>query len=95
MKSVRSAVARVGRECSFRLMPETEAPPLLREQLNALRERWRDGEDERGFTMELGGGVRGEDPELMLAVAFAFEGRRSASCGSRRASATRRAGRWT
>jgi lysyl-tRNA synthetase, class II len=75
MKSVRSAVARVSRECTFRLMRETEASPALRAQLNELRERWRDGEDERGFTMELGGGVRGEDPELLLAVAFAGDGR--------------------
>ena len=71
MKGVRSAVSRVGRDCAFRLMREPEASPALRAQLNELRERWRDGEDERGFTMELGGGVRGEDPELLLAVAFA------------------------
>jgi lysylphosphatidylglycerol synthetase-like protein (DUF2156 family) len=69
-KSVRSAVTRVARECSFRLMRETDASPALRARLNELRERWRDGAEERGFTMELGGGVRGEDPELMLAVAF-------------------------
>jgi lysyl-tRNA synthetase class 2 len=73
MKSVRSAVSRVGRECTFRLLREPEASPALRAQLNELRERWREGEDERGFTMELGGGVRGEDPELLLAVAFAGE----------------------
>ena len=61
-KSVRSAVTRVGRECSFRMLRETEASGILRDALNELRERWRDGSDERGFTMELGGGVRGEDP---------------------------------
>ncbi|MDA0185002.1 lysine--tRNA ligase [Solirubrobacter phytolaccae] len=75
MKSVRSAVARVGRECSFELLREPEASPALRDQLNALRERWRDGADERGFTMELGGGVTGEDPELLLALALAPDGR--------------------
>jgi lysyl-tRNA synthetase, class II len=74
-KSVRAAVTRVGRECTFRLLRETDAPAALREALEELRERWRDGEDERGFTMELGGGVRGEDAELLLAVAFADDGR--------------------
>jgi lysyl-tRNA synthetase class 2 len=75
MKSVRSAVARVGRECSFEFLREPEVSPALREQLNALRERWRDGAEERGFTMELGGGVTGEDPELLLALALAPDGR--------------------
>ena len=74
-KSVRSAVTRVGRECTFRVMRETDASGVLRDALNELRERWRDGSQERGFTMELGGGVRGEDPELLLAVAFAEDGR--------------------
>jgi lysylphosphatidylglycerol synthetase-like protein (DUF2156 family) len=74
-KSVRSAVTRVGRECTFRMLRETDASGVLRDALNELRERWRDGSDERGFTMELGGGVRGEDPELLLAVAFADDGR--------------------
>ena len=74
-KSVRNAVSRVGRECSFRMMRESDASEPLRDALNALRERWRDGAQERGFTMELGGGVRGDDPELLLAVAFAPDGR--------------------
>jgi len=74
-KSVRSAVTRVGHECTFRMLRETDASGVLRDALNELRERWRDGSDERGFTMELGGGVRGEDPELLLAVAFADDGR--------------------
>src|SRR5262249_5209164 len=74
-KSVRAAVNRVGRDCRFRLMREIDAPEPLRNELNVLRERWRDGAEERGFTMELGGGVRGEDPELLLAVAFGEDGR--------------------
>ena len=57
------------------MLRETDASGVLRDALNELRERWRDGSDERGFTMELGGGVRGEDPELLLAVAFADDGR--------------------
>ena len=60
-----AASARSG--CCARPTPRS----VLRDALNELRERWRDGDDERGFTMELGGGVRGEDPELLLAVAFA------------------------
>jgi lysylphosphatidylglycerol synthetase-like protein (DUF2156 family) len=48
---------------------EVDAPPRLREQLEQVRERWRDGTPERGFTMELGGGVTGENPDLLLAVA--------------------------
>jgi lysyl-tRNA synthetase, class II len=70
MKAVRTAVRRVGRHHHFRLMRETDAAPELREELNAIRERWRGKAPERGFTMELGGGVRGEDPDLLLAVAF-------------------------
>jgi lysyl-tRNA synthetase, class II len=70
MKSVRSAVARVGRDHRFRLMRETDASPQLVEDLNKIRERWRGKAPERGFTMELGGGVRGENPDFLLAVAF-------------------------
>jgi lysylphosphatidylglycerol synthetase-like protein (DUF2156 family) len=70
MKSVRSAVSRVGKNHSFRLMRETDAPPTLCEELNAIRERWRGKEPERGFTMELGGGVTGDNPDLLLAVAY-------------------------
>jgi lysyl-tRNA synthetase class 2 len=70
MKSVRSAVARVGKNHSFRLMRETDASPQLCEDLNAIRERWRGKTPERGFTMELGGGVTGDNPDLLLAVAF-------------------------
>ena len=75
MKSVRAAVKRVGRDHRFRLMRETDASPQLVEQLNAIRERWRGKAPERGFTMELGGGVRGENPDFLLAVAFDGEER--------------------
>jgi lysylphosphatidylglycerol synthetase-like protein (DUF2156 family) len=51
-------------------MRETDAPPELCEQLNRIRERWRGKAPERGFTMELGGGVRADNEELLLAVAF-------------------------
>ena len=68
-KSVRAAARRVGARCDFRVLREADAPPRLREQLEQVRERWRDGAPERGFTMELGGGVTGENPDLLLAVA--------------------------
>jgi lysyl-tRNA synthetase, class II len=75
MKAVRTAVRRVGRHHRFGLMREADAPPELCKQLNAIRERWRGKAPERGFTMELGGGIRGEDPDLLLAVAFDAEER--------------------
>jgi lysyl-tRNA synthetase, class II len=70
MKSVRSAVARVGKNHSFRIMREADASPQLCDDLNAIRERWRGKAPERGFTMELGGGVTGDNPDLLLAVAY-------------------------
>jgi len=70
MKSVRSAVKRVGRNHRFRLMRESDASPQVVQQLNEIRERWRGKAPERGFTMELGGGVRGQNPDFLLAVAF-------------------------
>ena len=70
MKSVRSAVSRVAKNHTFRLMRETDASPALRDDLNAIRERWRGKAPERGFTMELGGGVRGDNPDLLLAIAY-------------------------
>jgi lysyl-tRNA synthetase class 2 len=75
-KSVRSAVKRVARDHRFRLMRESDASPQLVDQLNEIRERWRGKAPERGFTMELGGGVRGENPDFLLAVAFKADSER-------------------
>jgi lysylphosphatidylglycerol synthetase-like protein (DUF2156 family)/elongation factor P--beta-lysine ligase len=75
-KSVRSAVKRVGRDHRFRVMRESDASPQLVEDLNKIRERWRGKAPERGFTMELGGGVRGQSPDFLLAVAFQSESER-------------------
>jgi lysyl-tRNA synthetase class 2 len=75
-KSVRAAVKRVGRDHRFRLMRESDASPQLVEELNKIRERWRGKAPERGFTMELGGGVRGQNPDFLLAVAFQSESER-------------------
>lgn len=70
MKSVRSAVKRVERQCGFKLMRESDASPELCTQLNEIRRRWRGDAPERGFTMELGRDVKGENPDFLLAVAF-------------------------
>jgi lysyl-tRNA synthetase, class II len=75
-KSVRAAVKRVGRDHRFRLLRESDASPQLVEELNKIRERWRGKAPERGFTMELGGGVRGQNPDFLLAVAFQSESER-------------------
>jgi lysylphosphatidylglycerol synthetase-like protein (DUF2156 family) len=75
MKSVRSAVKRVGKRASFHLMRESGASPQLCSELNEIRDRWRGKAPERGFTMELGGGVRGENPNFLLAVAFGGDDR--------------------
>ncbi len=69
MKPVREAVNRVARDHRFELLREADAPPPLVAQLNAISEEWRRGAQERGFTMELGEDIVGEDPDFLLAVA--------------------------
>jgi lysylphosphatidylglycerol synthetase-like protein (DUF2156 family) len=69
-KSLRAAVRRVGRSYHFQLITESNAPARLVEQLNAISEQWRGGEEERGFTMELARDVTGDEPELLLAIAL-------------------------
>jgi lysyl-tRNA synthetase len=69
MKPVREAVNRVGRDHAFELLRESDATPALVAQLNAISDEWRRGAQERGFTMELGEDVAGEDPDYLLAVA--------------------------
>ena len=70
LKQVRSAVKRVGKGHHFRLIRESDASPALVGALNEIRERWRGKAPERGFTMELGQDVRGENPDFLLAVAL-------------------------
>jgi lysyl-tRNA synthetase len=69
MKKVREAVNRVGKTHDFQLLPESEATPELIEALNAISERWRGKEPERGFTMSLSQDVEGTSPEILLAIA--------------------------
>jgi len=69
MKAVREAVNRVGRDHSFELLHEDQATPELVAQLNEISELWRRGEEERGFTMELGEDVEGVNPDFRIALA--------------------------
>jgi lysyl-tRNA synthetase class 2 len=69
MKGLRGTVKRAGKDLTFRMIRESEAPPILCEQLNEIRERWRGDSDERGFTMDLGTEVQGKDPDFLLAIA--------------------------
>ncbi len=69
MKKVREAVNRVARSHEFRLIRESAAAPELVAALNAISERWRGKEPERGFTMSLSQDVEGKSSEILLAVA--------------------------
>jgi lysyl-tRNA synthetase class 2 len=75
-KGLRAAVRRVGKTYRFRLMPESNAPPALVAQLNAISERWRGKNPERGFTMSLSQDIQGAgaNPEFLLCVALDPDG---------------------
>ena len=68
--SVRQAVHRVDRTHTFRILAESTASPELVAALNAISERWRGKNPERGFTMDLAQDVRGTNPEFLLCVAL-------------------------
>ena len=85
MKAVRAAVNRVGKDHRFELIAETDASPPLVDELNEISDEWRDGAEERGFTMELGQDVEGAEEDFVLAIAREAERRAAgsrASCGS-------------
>ncbi len=69
MKAVRAAVNHVGKDHDFDLIKETEASSDLIDELNLISEEWRDGADERGFTMELGQDVEGKEEDFVIAIA--------------------------
>jgi lysylphosphatidylglycerol synthetase-like protein (DUF2156 family) len=71
-KGLRSAVRRVGRTYTFRMVPESRASATLVAQLNAISARWRGKKPERGFTMSLSQDVvgAGANPEFLLCVAL-------------------------
>src|SRR4029078_4078891 len=69
MKAVRAAVNRVGKDHRFELIKESDASRPLVDELNEISEEWRDGSEERGFTMELGQDVEGVEEDFVLAIA--------------------------
>ena len=70
MKPVREAVNRVGRDHTFRADARDRGVARAgRAAERDPRARGAEGADERGFTMELGEDVRGEDPDFVLAMA--------------------------
>ena len=69
-RDVRQAVRRVERTHTFRLLSEATASTELVTALNAISERWRGSEPERGFTMDLAQDVNGANPEFLLCVAL-------------------------
>jgi lysyl-tRNA synthetase, class II len=75
-KGLRGAVRRVGRTHGFRLVVESQASATLVDQLNAISERWRGKDPERGFTMTLSQDVQGAgaNPEFLLCVALDADG---------------------
>ncbi|WP_433284542.1 lysine--tRNA ligase [Pseudonocardia sp. CA-142604] len=75
-KSLRAAVRRVGRTHRFQLIAESNAPPRLVEQLNAISAKWRGKAPERGFTMSLSQDVTGAgaNQEFLLCVALDEDG---------------------
>ncbi|MBM3666289.1 MAG: lysine--tRNA ligase [Actinobacteria bacterium] len=75
MKAVREAVTRVAKRHRFVLIRESDASPRLVKQLNGISAEWREGEAERGFTMELARDVAGDQPDLLLAVAMSEDDR--------------------
>jgi lysyl-tRNA synthetase len=70
MKDVRQAARRIAKQYRFRLIQESAASPELVDALNAISEKWRGKNPERGFTMALSQDVKGENPEFLLCVAF-------------------------
>ncbi len=74
-KSVRQAARRVARDYTFRLVPESTAPPELVGQLNEISARWRGKNPEHGFTMALSQDVKGENPEFLLCIAVDQHGK--------------------
>ncbi len=75
-KGLRGAVRRVGRRYTFQLITEANAPARLVDQLNAISEKWRGKNPERGFTMSLSQDIAGAgaNPEFLLCVAVDADG---------------------
>ena len=75
LKEVRGVVRRLDRDHTFELIAESEADPALVSELNEISAEWREGAPERGFTMELGQDVEGEQSDFVIALARTGGGR--------------------
>ncbi|WP_433784967.1 lysine--tRNA ligase [Actinomycetospora sp. CA-101289] len=75
-KSVRAAVRRVERDHHFQLIAESAASPKLVAALNAISEKWRGKDPERGFTMSLSQDITGSaaNSDFLLCVALDADG---------------------
>ncbi|PVZ09531.1 lysine--tRNA ligase [Actinomycetospora cinnamomea] len=75
-KSVRAAVRRVERTHHFQMIAESAASPKLVEALNAISEKWRGKNPERGFTMSLSQDITGSaaNSDFLLCVALDADG---------------------
>jgi lysyl-tRNA synthetase len=69
LKAIRATVRRLDRDHEFTLIAESRADPALVAELNEISVAWRGGAPERGFTMELGQDVEGEEPDYAIALA--------------------------
>ncbi len=71
MGPVRQSVRRVEANHRFELLAEAAAGPDLVARLDEISVRWRKGADERGYTMAMSQAVGSDDPDRLLAVAWA------------------------
>ena len=70
MAPVRQAVRRAEKAHRFELMAEESASPALVSALNQISLLWRQGEDERGYTMSMSSDVSAVGSNRLLAVAW-------------------------
>ena len=77
MKGIRAAVRRVDRSYDCQIVRESQAPPALVGQLNAISQEWRGKAPERGFTMSLSQDIEGggKNSEFLLCIALDEKGR--------------------
>ena len=76
MKEVRGVVRRLDRDHDLRAdRGERGERRHSSSELNEISEEWRDGAPERGFTMELGQEVEGEQRDFVIAFARDRNGR--------------------
>jgi lysylphosphatidylglycerol synthetase-like protein (DUF2156 family) len=70
MKSLRQSVGRVAKQFDYHLVLEPDASPELIDKFNAISERWRGKNPERGFTMALSEDVTGKNPDFVIGYAI-------------------------